>query len=132
MPRTLSSRGASLKAQLVYDSLSWTSDSITGQFFQPMMDRFGYVGKTEVLDTFVAEAYSGSVRGTGNSMQGIVMKGEHGELWAAYTDDDSIRYFTTEPESKTTLPLTIAKWREVAPEKEIIFDSGVQVTAEHF
>ena len=106
--------------------------SITGQFFQPMMERFGYIGKTENLDTFSAEVYSGSVRGTGNLMQGIVMKGEYGQLWAAYTDGDSIRYFTTEPEWKTKLPRTIAKWREVAPEKEIIFDSGVEVTPEHF
>jgi hypothetical protein len=104
--------------------------SITGQFFHPLMERFGSIGKIEVLDKFVAEAFSGSVRGTGNSMQGIVMKGAYGQLWAAYTDGDFIRYFTTESGSKTTLPLTIAKWREVAPEKQIIFDSKVQVTPE--
>jgi hypothetical protein len=106
--------------------------SITGQFFRPLMERFGYCGKTETLDTFFcAGAFSGSVRGTGNSMQGIVMKGGYGELWAAYTDGDVIRYFTTEPEWKSKVPLTIAEWRKVAPEKEIVFDSQMEVTPEN-
>ena len=104
---------------------------ITGQFFRPMMQRFDYITPTEVRDTFMAQAFTGFVRGTGNWMRAIVMKGRYGELWAAYTDGSLVRYFTTELESKTMLPLTIAMWRDAAPEQEVVYDSGVRVTPVH-
>jgi hypothetical protein len=55
------------------------------------------------------------------------MKGEQGQLWAAYIDKEVVRYFTTEPAYKRKLPLTIEDWRKGFKEKEVVFDSAVRI-----
>ncbi len=54
-------------------------------------------------------------------MEGILMKGTRGELWAAYIDNERVRYFTTELAYKRLLPETIKEWRSRFSEKEVIF-----------
>jgi hypothetical protein len=100
---------------------------ITGQYFRPMMDQFGRTGRTDVLDNFSAEAFSGSIGGLALYTAAIVMKGEQGQLWAAYIDKEVVRYFTTEPAYKRKLPLTIEDWRKGFKEKEVVFDSAVRI-----
>ena len=54
------------------------------------------------------------------------MRGSEGQLWAAYIDEEVVRYFTTEPKYKTTLPATMEHWRERFKEKKVILDSQVK------
>jgi hypothetical protein len=96
--------------------------TITGQYYEPMMDRFAGCGKHEWGDTDISGlAFFGLVRGLGTIMEGILMKGTRGELWAAYIDDERVRYFTTEPAYKHHLPKTIEAWRSRFREKEVLF-----------
>ena len=68
----------------------------------------------------------GGVRGLFTIMGGIVIRGEHGELCAAFIDNDVVRYFTTQHEWKVRLPKTIEKWRENFNGKEVVYDSPVE------
>jgi hypothetical protein len=62
-------------------------------------------------------------------MEGIVMRGEEGQLWTAYIDDDVVRYFTTERLYQQKLPATIEDWRSRLNQKRVIFDSPVETTS---
>jgi hypothetical protein len=99
--------------------------SIVGQYFEPMMNRFQGLSEGENHDTFVARVTIGGVRGLYTIMEGIVLRGERGQLWAAYIDEDVVRYFTTEREYQATLPKTIEKWRERFKDKNVIFDTEI-------
>jgi hypothetical protein len=99
--------------------------SIVGQHFDPMMNCFQGLSDGENHDTFVARVTKGGVRGLYTIMEGIVLRGERGQLWAAYIDNDVVRYFTTEREYQTTLPKTIEKWRDRFKDKNVIFDAEI-------
>jgi hypothetical protein len=99
--------------------------SIVGQYFDPMMKCFQGLSDGENSDVFVARVTIGGVRGLYTIMEGIVLRGERGQLWVAYIDDDVVRYFTTECEYKAKLPNTIEKWRERFKDKSIIFDAQI-------
>jgi hypothetical protein len=99
--------------------------SIVGQYFDPMMNCFQGLSDGDNHDTFVARVTIGGVRGLYTTMEGIVLRGERGQLWAAYIDDDVVRYFTTEREYQATVPNTIEKWRERFKDKNIVFDSEI-------
>jgi hypothetical protein len=99
--------------------------SIVGQYFEPMMNPFQGLSEGENHDTFVARVTIGGVRGLYTIMEGIVLRGERGQLWAAYIDEDVVRYFTTEREYQATLPKTIEKWRERFKDKNVIFDTEI-------
>ena len=76
-------------------------------------------------DRFVARVTIGGVRGLYTIKEAVVLRGERGQLWAAYIDDDVVRYFTTEREYQATLPNTIEKWRERFKDKNIVFDAEI-------
>jgi hypothetical protein len=99
--------------------------SIVGQYFDPMMNCFQELSEQENLDKFVARVTIGGVRGLYTIMEGIILRGERGQLWAAYIDGDVVRYFTTEHEYKAKLPDTIEKWRERFKDKVIVFDAKI-------
>ena len=100
--------------------------TITGQYYEPMMARFAGGGKHDWSDTEIqGEAFFGLVRGLATTMEGLLMKGTRGELWAAYIDNEQVRYFTTEPAYKHRLPQTIEDWRFGFPEKTVIFTDHV-------
>ncbi|WP_213803741.1 hypothetical protein [Granulicella sp. dw_53] len=101
--------------------------SITGQHFESLMLRFGGTGETEWKEIFEGKAIFGLVRGLATIMEAIVMRSSTGSLWAAYIDDDVVRYFTTEPASRTKLPATIEHWRSGFSDKPIVFDSPVSI-----
>ena len=73
----------------------------------------------------MAKVTTGGVRGLYTIREGIILRGERGQLWAAYIDNDVVRYFTTEREYQATLPNTIEKWRERFNDKNVIFDAGI-------
>jgi hypothetical protein len=52
------------------------------------------------------------------------MRGDEGQLWAAYIDEEVVRYFTTEHAYTQRLPATIESWRERFKEKQVIFSSA--------
>jgi hypothetical protein len=99
--------------------------SITGKFYQPLIDSFQTISEDKSDDNFVASVYTGSVKGLFRFYGGIVVKGELGQLWAAYTDQDIVRYFTTEPEFKQKLPITIARWVKELDNKKVEYASEV-------
>jgi hypothetical protein len=86
--------------------------TISGEFFEPLSLRFQGLGPAENKDSFHAAVTIGGVRGLYTIMEGIIMRGMHGELWVAYIDDSCVRYFTTQTKWKNTLPKTIEAWRE--------------------
>ncbi|MDQ9171921.1 hypothetical protein Q8A64_16020 [Oxalobacteraceae bacterium R-40] len=90
-----------------------------GSHYEAFRQRVQLIGELENLDPFVAKASFGGVRGLFTIMEAIVMRGEAGELWAAYIDDDVVRYFTTECDYQDKLPLTIEAWRENFKEKPV-------------
>lgn len=93
--------------------------SITGQHFNPMMDCMQATGESENEDTLIARIIHGGVRGLYTFTEGIIMRGEKGQLWAAFLSDEIVRYFTTELEDQEKLPKTIEKWRERFQDKEV-------------
>jgi hypothetical protein len=100
---------------------------ITGEFFEPLINCFQGLSEIDLKDSFVASARVGGVRGLYGILEGIIIRGELGQLWAAYIDGDIVRYFTTQREYKTKLPETIENWRQRFQEKEVVFDSGIDV-----
>ena len=80
---------------------------ITGQFYEDLCNRFQQVSEIENNDLFPAKVFNGGVRGLYGIMEGIVMRGEYGQLWVAYVDGDVLRYFTTERKYKEKLPNTM-------------------------
>lgn len=99
--------------------------SITGKHFADLSDCFQQVGDQEVLDQFQATAIVGAPRGMFTTMEGIVMRGKRGELWAAYTAGDEVHYFTTQREYRDRLPVTIEHWRERFKQRALIFDTDI-------
>jgi hypothetical protein len=97
--------------------------SITGKHYTPFVERFQQCrdGEKESTDTFVAKVTVGGAKGMYTIFEAILMKGENGQLWAAYIDGESVRYFTTERTFKDRIPKTIDKWRERFSEKEVIY-----------
>ena len=98
---------------------------ITGEYYRPLVDRFQQVGTGENADTFPATVAIGGAKGLYTIFEAIVMRGENGQLWAAYIDEDIVRYFTTEREFKNRLPKTIEQWRQRFPSKKVVLGSEI-------
>lgn len=101
--------------------------SLTGQYYDRLRECISASGEVENLDSFVADVLQGGVRGLFTIMEGIVIRGKYGELWAAFIEDNVVRYFTTQQEWKSRLPKTIEKWREKFNDKEVVYDSPVKL-----
>ncbi len=99
---------------------------LTGQHYQTLIDRLQQISTGENCDTFAANVSIGGAKGLYTISEAIVMRGEDGQLWAAYIDGNRVFYFTTEPKYKTQLPETIEKWRERFSSKEVIYVTGVE------
>lgn len=56
-------------------------------------------------------------------MEGIVMLSSEGGIWAAYLDDNDIKYFTNDINWKTKIPKTIDNWRSRFQQVEIKYIS---------
>jgi len=77
----------------------------------------------EDLDGFGATVYELGVRGLLGFMGAIMMVGQDGEVWAAVTDGDLIKYFTSEAPSPK-LPQTIKTWAARFRGKQLFFVSS--------
>jgi hypothetical protein len=99
--------------------------SITGQHFSDLSRCFQMVGQNENRDSFSATVAIGAPRGLFTIMEGIVMRGSRGELWAAFIDGTEVRYFTTEYAHRNILPVTIEHWRKRFKEKPVIFSTDI-------
>ena len=106
--------------------------SITGKHYSPFIQRFQQRrdGDKEKADTFLAKVTIGGAKGMYTIFEAILMRGDNGQLWAAYIDDDVVRYFTTERAFRERLPKTIDKWRERFSDKELVFQNEVDVIPE--
>ncbi|MGY0782106.1 TIR domain-containing protein [Azospirillum argentinense] len=100
--------------------------SITGQYYDDLLTCIQSYSEQEIKDHFVAKAISGAPRGLFTIMEGIIMRGESGELWAAYIDGDHVRYFTTQEEYKDKLPNTFEEWRSRFNDKKVIYHTTVE------
>jgi hypothetical protein len=100
--------------------------SITGTYYKALIERFQAIGQPENHDKFVATVYSGGAKGLFRSYSAVVMRGESGQLWAAYTDKNVVRYFTTELKFKNKLPETINQWKESLEVKELVYTTEVE------
>ncbi len=82
---------------------------LTGSAYPLFLENAHLVFTGEDLDGVGATVYELGIRGLLGFMGAIIMVGQDGEVWAAVTDGDILRYFTTEiPASK--LPQTIGNW----------------------
>ncbi len=82
---------------------------LTGSAYPLFLENAHLVFTGEDLDGVGATVYELGIRGLLGFMGAIIMVGQEGEIWAAVTDGDILRYFTTKiPASK--LPQTIGNW----------------------
>lgn len=98
---------------------------ILGTHFEDFRRSFQSLSEAENLDDYSAIVFVGGSAGLYTTMEGIAMRGDSGQLWIAYIDDDIVRYFTTECQCRTELPLTIEHWRERFSQKEVVFSPCV-------
>lgn len=105
--------------------------SITGQYLRPLLDRYEQIGPRDCKDSFGATVHEGGAKGSRTIVGAMVMKGRDGQLWAAYIDDNVIRYFTTEPDFKSRLPVTIESWRESTGSLPVEYGTDIRTVPEH-
>jgi hypothetical protein len=98
---------------------------ITGNYYEALLLRMQDLGSSENLDSFMAEVIRGGVPGLYTSMEGIILRGHRGQLWAAYIDGEVVRYFTTEDHHSRELPKTIEHWRSRFADKQVVYPSGL-------
>jgi hypothetical protein len=82
---------------------------LTGLAYPLFLENAHLVFAGEDLDGLGSQVYELGIRGLFGFMGAIIMVGQDGEVWAAVTDGDIIKYFTTEA-SAPKLPQTIKTW----------------------
>lgn len=95
--------------------------ALVGPSYGLFVDSFQTIEEREDLDGAGAKVYAGGVRGLYTIMEGIIMVGPNGRLWAAVIVGQEVRYFTNVPSSKKKLPKTIEQWRQRFPDKKVIY-----------
>jgi len=93
---------------------------LTGSAYPLFLENAHLVFTGEDLDGFGATVYELGVRGLLGVMGAIVMVGQDGEVWAAVTDDDLVKYFTSEV-AGPKLPRTIETWCARFTGKDLVF-----------
>ncbi|MEO8154467.1 MAG: hypothetical protein ABI605_15460 [Rhizobacter sp.] len=95
---------------------------LLGEHLDKMRSSTGDVGERDNLDDDLdARVYWGGIAGLYTFMESVVMVTQSGKMWAAYLDDNVIRYFTNVPEYRQTLPKTIQAWRSRFADKQIAY-----------
>ncbi len=102
---------------------------ITGQYFIKLQECFQEIHENSDANSPV-RVFFGGVKGLYTIMEAVVVKSDSGHMWAAFIDDDVVRYFTTHSEFKDNLPSTIDTWREKFRDKQIIFENNVRIFSE--
>lgn len=91
--------------------------------YDALVGRFQLVGEAEPAEGG-GRAFSGYVRGLALDMNGIVGKERDGEVWAAYVDGDTVRFFTTRGNRGTEMPSAVERWRSDFREKPVAAAAG--------
>ena len=93
---------------------------LLGKQISKMRDCTSDIGESESLDEEVsARVVAGGVAGLYTFLESIVMFNDATEMWAAYIDDDTVKYFTNSPRYKASLPKTIEEWRSRFSDKRV-------------
>ncbi|WP_198135846.1 Ig-like domain-containing protein [Pontibacillus chungwhensis] len=133
-----------VKVGLFTESENEEFKSLVGDHYSLFTDSFQVVTQEDVADDFGGEAYSGFVRGVVNSMNGIVVKSDNGEIYAAtlgnveagdYMSESGVLYFTTDQDHTNHLPKTILKWKNNLANDENVYymnDNGAAYFDEEF
>lgn len=117
---------------LFSDSENNTFQSLVGEHYDLFTESFQMTSEVNVEDDFGGKAYSGFVRGLANTMTGIVVNGDNGEIYAATlgsvdTSTDSqfgLLYYTTDEDFEGQLPQTILKWKNnLANDQDVYYRS---------
>jgi hypothetical protein len=101
---------------------------LLGEHLDKMRSCTGDIGQRDNLDSELdARVYWGGIAGLYTSMESVVMVTQSGKMWAAYIDNDVVRYFTNVPEYRQTLPKTIQEWRSRFADKQVAYCESVAV-----
>jgi len=112
----------SLSDKGIFETISReeTFRELTGSAYPLFLENAHLVFVGDDLDSLGATVYELGIRGLLGFMGAIVMVGQDGEVWAAVTDGDIIKYFTNEtPGAK--LPLTVRAWCTRFTGKDLVF-----------
>ncbi len=103
--------------------------SVVGSRLNAMRLCSGDIGSHENTDAELigVRAYRGGVAGLYASIGSLLMVADDGRIWAAFTDDNVLRYFTNVPDFRARLPDTIEQWRRPFGEIEVIYCEAVEV-----
>ena len=94
---------------------------IVGKFNELFEESFQLVSEEDDLDHFNAKVSAGGVTGLFTIMEGIIMQRPNGMIYAAVIDNDSVRYFSNDPQYIKKLPKTIESWMDRFKQKKIIY-----------
>lgn len=121
-----------------------TFRALVEEHYSLFTDSFQVVTQEEVEDDFGGEAVSGFVQGVANTMNGIVVKSDRNEIYAAaignveagnQLSDKGIVYYTTDTNHADHLPKTILKWKNNLTNDELVYymnDDGAPYFDEEF
>ena len=93
---------------------------LTGLVYPLFLENAHLIFMGEDLDGFGATVYELGIRGLLGFMGAIIMAGQDGGVWAAVTDGDLIKYFTSKAPSPK-LPQTIKTWAARFRGKQLFF-----------
>jgi hypothetical protein len=98
---------------------------LSGKDYHLFVDSLQLLSEVEDLDGIGIKGTSGAVRGLFTEMEAIVLYRPDGKMWAAVIDaeDQTVKYFTSDPAYAGKLPKTIDKWRERFADKKVLFMS---------
>ncbi|MCX5543038.1 hypothetical protein M3A49_26715 [Paraburkholderia sp. CNPSo 3076] len=106
--------------------------TIVGEHIDKLRRCTGDIGERDNLDGELgARVVWGGVAGLYTIMESIVMLNRYGQMWVAYIDDETVRYFTNVPAYRDTLPATIEDWRSRFAEKTVVYCEPVTVVPMH-
>lgn len=98
--------------------------SLTGKkYWEKFQQCFSDTFEEDDLDGLNTYILAGGVAGLYTIQQSILMVDTVKNVWGAFIndEDDSVYYFASLPQWKTSIPLTIEKWRENFKNKEVKF-----------
>ena len=90
------------------------------------------IGELENLDEKVtARVVFGAIAGLYTIMESVVMFNSVGQMWVAYIDDQTVRYFTNVPAYRNFLPKTIENWRRAFSDKPVEYCDYAPAFSKH-
>ena len=97
--------------------------NVVGQDYQLFVDTFDLFSMHEKQGEVVI---TGGLRGDFLFRQGIIIYRNDGSMMAAVLNNNTIKYFSNNPDYETELPESIEIWRQKHPERKIVFVSQIK------